>query len=115
MEIDQHLKQESTIGEKFEVPKKKGDGLPPPELKPLPKEIRYEILDEHNTAGSGYYRRALRGRDDPMVVVLCIRRHERRLIPGGGSVGWRLASAYTTSVPGCAFGSLPLCTYYADE
>lgn len=86
MEIDQHLNeapvQESTIDEKFEVPKKKGDErLPPSELKPLPKDMRYEILDEHNTAGCGHYGHALRGRDDPTVVVLCIRRHARQLIP----------------------------------
>jgi hypothetical protein len=53
VEIDQHLNeapiQDPVASEQYEVPEKKGDeGLPPPELKPLPKELRYEFLDEMN-------------------------------------------------------------------
>ena len=53
MEIYQHLNeapvQDPFTNEQYEVPEKSGDEeLPPPELKPLPKELRYELLDKIN-------------------------------------------------------------------
>ena len=40
---------ESPMNENYEEPKRKGDeGFPPPELKPLPKELKYKFLDDTN-------------------------------------------------------------------
>jgi hypothetical protein len=40
---------ESPMNEMYEVPKRRGDeALPPPDLKPLPEELRYEFLDYSN-------------------------------------------------------------------
>ena len=40
---------ESPINEEYEILERKGDEeLPPPELKPLPKELKYVFLDDTN-------------------------------------------------------------------